>query len=132
MGKENGDEAVSEEKSLEQLLEAFRADLYIRLTEMEARIQNSIDAMSASIQSMLQEKAERAASGQVTLNGDSDPLSELRGSDDLEVTDAGDRWIVKPKRYLGSARFSEVSRTVKALGGRYVSDGKNSRFEIKK
>ena len=43
-----------------------------------------------------------------------------------------DKIIIKPHKYLGKDKFNELSKFVKDYGGEYVSDGKNSRFEIKR
>lgn len=40
--------------------------------------------------------------------------------------------MVKPASFLGPENFSKVAQTVRAIGGQYVSAGKNSHFEIPK
>lgn len=40
--------------------------------------------------------------------------------------------MVKPAQFLGSDNFSKIASTVRAIGGAYVSAGKNSHFEIPK
>lgn len=52
--------------------------------------------------------------------------------DMLIITDQGDSWQVKPKRFLGTEDFAEIARIVKQYGGRYVSAGKSSHFNIPK
>jgi hypothetical protein len=50
----------------------------------------------------------------------------------VEVTDSKTHWIIKPITFLGSDRFRTVAAEVKALGGIYVSAGKDSHFRIDK
>lgn len=56
-----------------------------------------------------------------------DSYSEL-----LQISDAGQSWHVKPRRFLSTKDFSEVLRIVKSYGGRYVSAGKESYFQVPK
>jgi hypothetical protein len=41
-------------------------------------------------------------------------------------------YIIKPKQFLGSENFAKIASTVRALGGEYVSQGKESHFRISK
>jgi len=50
----------------------------------------------------------------------------------LNFEDAGDRWIIKPKTYLGSDIFARVKLEIAKRGGHYIPAGKDSRFEVKK
>ena len=38
--------------------------------------------------------------------------------------------IVRPKRFLGTEVFAKVAHIVRANGGNYISDAKNSHFRI--
>jgi len=38
--------------------------------------------------------------------------------------------ILKPKRYLGTENFSKIMEALKPYEGKYVSQGKNSHFQI--
>jgi hypothetical protein len=40
--------------------------------------------------------------------------------------------MVKPAQFLGPENFAKVAQIVRAIGGQYVSAGKNSHFEISK
>jgi len=40
--------------------------------------------------------------------------------------------LVKPAQFLGPENFAKVASVVRAIGGQYVSAGKNSHFEISK
>ena len=40
--------------------------------------------------------------------------------------------LVKPAQFLGSDNFSKIASTIRAIGGQYVSMGKNSHFEVPK
>ena len=50
----------------------------------------------------------------------------------LSFEQIGDSWIIKPKAFLGSELFADISARVRELGGQYVSDGKNSHFKVKR
>lgn len=41
-------------------------------------------------------------------------------------------WIIKPRQFLGADNFSKILAIVKGHGGKYVSAGKESRFEVPK
>jgi len=38
--------------------------------------------------------------------------------------------ILKPKRYLGAENFAKIMEALKPFEGKYVSQGKNSHFQI--
>jgi hypothetical protein len=38
--------------------------------------------------------------------------------------------VIKPRRFLSTDNFSQVTGIVKGAGGKYVSAGRNSHFEI--
>lgn len=48
------------------------------------------------------------------------------------IEDSIDSYIVSPKQFLGSNIFARISRAIEELGGKYLSDGKNSRWIIPK
>ena len=48
----------------------------------------------------------------------------------LTFTQQGRAWIIKSKEYLKPNDFREILDTAQALGGKYVSAGKDSHFEI--
>jgi hypothetical protein len=50
----------------------------------------------------------------------------------LDFAEKGDLIVIKPKQFLGSENFARISAMVRDLGGSYVSEGKDSRFEIQK
>lgn len=50
---------------------------------------------------------------------------------DMLTFELGDgKVIIKAKQYLGSDNFAKIAQTVRAIGGEYISDKKNSRFEV--
>jgi len=49
---------------------------------------------------------------------------------DLDVFETTVGISLKPKRFLGKATFSEIAADIKRMGGRYVSAGKDSHFEL--
>lgn len=49
----------------------------------------------------------------------------------VEITRKNDHIAeIRPKRYLGAMEYEEISKIVKELGGKYISAGKESRWEI--
>ena len=52
--------------------------------------------------------------------------------EELNVTDKTEGIIIMPKGFLGRDRFALIATIVEELGGRYISEGKESRFLIPK
>jgi len=48
----------------------------------------------------------------------------------LEFEEGDDRFVIKPKGFLGYENFMKLAKVVRSLGGDYVSAGKDSRFEV--
>ncbi|MEM1539460.1 MAG: hypothetical protein QXK33_03490 [Candidatus Bathyarchaeia archaeon] len=48
----------------------------------------------------------------------------------LKAEAKDDMLILTPKRYLGAENFSKIMEALKPLEGKYVSQGKNSHFQI--
>ena len=42
----------------------------------------------------------------------------------------GDYWIIRPKHFLGSELFAQISATVRSLQGEYISAGKDSHWRV--
>jgi hypothetical protein len=64
--------------------------------------------------------------GQIELAFNEDTASRLT----FEVK--GDYHIIKPKAFLGSDKFHEINKTIRSLGGEYISAGKESHWRIKR
>jgi hypothetical protein len=54
--------------------------------------------------------------------------TELR--DVLVFSEQNGKIVIKPRLFLSTDNFSQVTRIVKGAGGKYVSAGRNSHFEI--
>lgn len=52
--------------------------------------------------------------------------------EELEVSEEAEGIVVRPKGFLGRDRFASIAAIVEAMGGRYISAGKESRFLIPK
>jgi hypothetical protein len=50
----------------------------------------------------------------------------------LRVEDAGDKFIVKPTKWLGKEKFNAAMAVVRQKGGEYIPAGKDSYFSIPK
>lgn len=52
--------------------------------------------------------------------------------DSITITENTDRFIIKSKKFLGTENFAKLSSVIRSINGRYISAGKESRFEIMK
>jgi hypothetical protein len=48
----------------------------------------------------------------------------------LEFNVEGDKCIIRPRHFLGSENFGKIASVVRENGGRYISAGKDSHFEV--
>ena len=52
--------------------------------------------------------------------------------EDLNVTEEQDHIVVTPKGYLGRKKFNSIASIIRQMDGKYVSDGRMSRFLVPK
>lgn len=52
--------------------------------------------------------------------------------DSITITENTDRFIIKSKKFLGTENFAKLGSALRSINGRYISAGKESRFEIMK
>jgi hypothetical protein len=57
-----------------------------------------------------------------------EPFGDLANLLSFEVQ--GGLCIIKARQYLGSENFAKIASVVRAAGGEYVSQGKNSHFKV--
>ncbi len=50
--------------------------------------------------------------------------------DDVDVSETPEGIVVKPKGFLGRDKFAAIAAIIEALGGHYISAGRDSRFLI--
>jgi hypothetical protein len=50
----------------------------------------------------------------------------------LAFEDKGECVQIKPKQFLGSENFAKIASTVRAIGGEYISAGRDSHFRVHK
>lgn len=50
----------------------------------------------------------------------------------LNVEERNEYIIVKPRQFLGSENFAKIASAVRAMGGEYISAGKDSHFRVLK
>ena len=48
----------------------------------------------------------------------------------LNFEDKGDFITIKPKQFLGSENFAKIASAVRAMGGEYISAGRDSHFRV--
>jgi len=56
------------------------------------------------------------------------PFGDL--ADLLTFTVKNGTVVVTPRQFLGAENFAKIAGVVRGLGGQYISEGKNSRFEV--
>jgi hypothetical protein len=61
-------------------------------------------------------------------------ISDTLGSDNKNVTiqDHTEKVSVQPRGYLGKQVFREISQKLQRFNPNYISEGRNSRWEIRK
>lgn len=59
-------------------------------------------------------------------------LAEYADKLDYDATSSNLVYIIKAKMFLGSDNFAKIAAIVRGLGGQYVSQGKQSHFEVSK
>lgn len=99
-------------------LEKVKSEILARMTEMEARIIANIDRLFESVATSKQVKDPK-------MWFDAETLALL------DIVQEGDKYIIKPKRYLGSDTYRKVAGIIRKNGGTYISAGRDSRFEVK-
>ena len=52
--------------------------------------------------------------------------------EELDVSEEVEDIVIKPKGFLGRDKFASIAAIVEEMGGRYISEGKESRFLIPK
>src|SRR4030067_1950766 len=101
-----------------------------RVNELEARVKSLVDWQQRCIQADIaaptpQPKPQEKQPEPLILEAFPEELANM-----LTATIDGNRWVLKPKQFLGDESFRRVLDTVQSLGGRYVSAGKQSHFEV--
>jgi len=61
---------------------------------------------------------------------DIQPLLPDSLRDQLDIQLKEGSIVIKPKQFLGSKNFAELSSTVRRIGGEYISAGRNSHFTV--
>jgi hypothetical protein len=50
----------------------------------------------------------------------------------LEISELPKLWYLKAVHFLGTEKFAAISQVVRQMGGKYVSEGKTSHWEVPK
>lgn len=86
-----------------------------------------------------QEPTQKPQQEQLHASKTADPPTELESikmmfPESLEVllsfTEKEGKLLIKPRQFLGTENFTKIASIVRAAGGDYVSDGKNSHFRV--
>jgi len=121
---------MSEEKqSIEEL--SRRIDQLLNVLNMISRdltdISKSLKAVSAPIVAPAIPAApkEGVRSVEGVRGAFSSDLEEM-----LLFEEAGNYFVIKTRRFLGSDNFAKIASIVRSLGGEYISAGKDSHFKV--
>jgi len=118
----------------------FLEDFTDMLTELEAavakmkqqiaRLVGVAEAKTAAAAQTLQPQTQKEAqlTGQEQLERVKQIFGELAGY--LTFTAAEGKVVVRARQFLSNEVFSKVANITRTLGGRYISAGKESHFEI--
>jgi len=50
----------------------------------------------------------------------------------LKIVEEKDKYVIKTRQFLGAENFAKIASIIRDAGGKYVSAGKDSHFEIPK
>lgn len=101
------DALISIAQSLEKIVEKLGTN---QVVNQATGTQNSPVISVASIESVIPEEVK----------------------DSITITENTDRFIIKSKKFLGTENFAKLGSAIRNINGRYISAGKESRFEIMK
>ena len=101
------DALISIAQSLEKIVEKMGTS---QVVNQATETQNSLVISVASIENVIPEEIK----------------------DSITITENTDRFIIKSKKFLGTENFAKLSSVIRSINGRYISAGKESRFEIMK
>ena len=129
---------TAEKEKLETLLERIDEILLVL-----KGISDELRTVSASLKSMAVSQITHAttpipAQPSHDFSGKQTSMDDVRMSfpEDLEALlnfeDKTDYIMVKPKQFLGSENFAKIASAVRAMGGEYISLGKDSHFRVPK
>jgi hypothetical protein len=103
------------------------------MRKMSKEIKEKIEKINKSISELQNEFSElvkmvlEAKEVKITKN---DLPEEVRNK--VSIIDECDKIVVKPTAWLGHDDFSILAKFMKKYNAEWITDGKNSRFEIKK
>jgi len=101
------DALISIAQSLEKIVEKLGTN---QVVNQATKTQNSPVISVASIENVIPEEVK----------------------DSITITENTDRFIIKSKKFLGTENFAKLGSAIRNINGRYISAGKESRFEIMK
>lgn len=101
------DALISIAQSLEKIVEKLGTN---QVVNQATKTQNSPVISVASIENVIPEEVK----------------------DSITITENTDRFIIKSKKFLGTENFAKLGSAIRSINGRYISAGKESRFEIMK
>ena len=115
---------VGEGENVQQVLALLEQEAvsYVRNAHPEAfgkpAAQTQPQQPTKMVQPTIQEQLEKIKA----------PFGDL--ADLLSFTVKNGTVVVTPRQFLGAENFAKIAGVVRGLGGEYISQGKNSRFEL--
>lgn len=132
------DEAINAEKkdmvvkpTPTELAFQSMAVAFIKIAQALERIASALEAKNVKVVQPTSTSSVNTSSVSFSLTKYSSYFpKELR--DLLSFTVEEDKVVVKPVKFLGSENFAKIASIVREKGGRYVSAGRKSHFELPK
>jgi len=111
---------VGEGENVQQVLALLEQEAvsYVRNAHPEIFSVKQPQQPTKMVQPTIQEQLEKIKA----------PFGDL--ADLLTFTVKNGTVVVTPRQFLGAENFAKIASVVRGLGGQYVSEGKNSRFEV--
>jgi hypothetical protein len=111
---------VGEGENVQQTLALLEQEAvsYVRNAHPEIFSVKQTQQPTKMVQPTIQEQLEKIKA----------PFGDL--ADLLSFTVKNGTVVVTPRQFLGAENFAKIAGVVRGLGGEYISQGKNSRFEL--
>jgi hypothetical protein len=109
---------VNEEENIYEVLAGLEGTIGTYMQTHHSEVLKTSNVSKPQAQPQPQEQLERIKQ----------PFGDLANLLSFEVQ--GGLCIIRARQYLGSENFAKIASVVRAAGGEYVSQGKNSHFKV--
>lgn len=108
-----------------------KMDTFIELLKRPVQIPSQV-VNNATAQSPLIPQIQAQASADPKLEKIKLALAEFSSLLEFDSASSNMVYLIRAKQFLGSENFAKIASIVRGLGGSYVSQGKQSHFEVSK